>query len=127
MKQPNELIIEVGTALVLDPEYRNDPDWEIIAIVFDFVGGGKGCFGYIFRKDGSWKASLPDDENDAILLKMAELQNAMQQDTGRKWLRALVHITRSDQGMNISFEYDDPKRWTIAPNNLEASVAALKP
>ncbi len=127
MPSPDEMIIEVGTAIVQDAEYRSDMSWETIAVVYNFLNGRQNSYGYIFRADGSWKASLPQDEDDAILDKMLALQAAMERDTGKKWIKALVHITRADQGLNIQFEYDDPDKWVINPGDLENSVAALKP
>ena len=121
------LTIEIGSTIVSDAEYREDSTWEAIAIVYNFLNGRQNSYGYIFRSDSSWKASLPQDDDDAILDKMLELQAAMQRETGKKWIKALVHITRADEGLNIQFEYDDPKKWVINPGDLEKSVAALKP
>lgn len=127
MPSSNEMIIAAGSAIVQDAEYRSDPSWETIAIVYNFLNGRQNSYGYIFRADGSWKASLPQDDDDVILDTMLDLQAAMERETGKKWMRALVHITRVDQGMNILFEYDDPQKWAIDPGDLEKSVAALKP
>lgn len=127
LSMPNERIVDVGSRIINDTEYRNDPSWSIIAIVYNFLNGRQNSYGYIFLSNGEWKASLPQDEDDAILDKMLELQAAMERETGKKWIKALVHINRADQSLDVKFEYDDPEKWVINPGDLEASVAALKP
>lgn len=126
MNDPNLVLREAGAAIIRDPEYR-DMDWDIIALVYNFLDGRQNAYGYIFMADGSWKASLPKDEDDIILDKMLELQSAMEQQTGKKWIKALVHINRQEQTVDMQFEYDDPGKWVIKPSDLEASVLALKP
>jgi hypothetical protein len=83
--------------------------------------------GYIFKADGSWVASLPEENMGPALAKMRELQSAMESQTGKKWHRALIHIARETTAMNAQFEYDDPPRWQIVPSKLEESVNALRP
>ncbi len=124
MTVENNLINEVGRLIITNERYQND-DWAVIAIVFDFVGGRESEFGYYFRADKSWKPETT--KGFACLDKMLELQAVMEKRTGKKWLRALVHIDRAKQDINITFEYDDPKRWEIKPGNLEESVNALRP
>jgi hypothetical protein len=121
----NALVHEVGRLIVTDSAYA-EPNWRIAAVVYNFVGGRKNSFGYVFYANGSWKAELPDDGFDDQK-KMLELQSAMERRTGKKWQRALVHIIRETGAMNITFEYDDPTRWTINPAKLEESIEALRP
>ena len=93
--------------------------------MFNFVDGRRNCYGYVFTADGTWVARLPDSW--ASLDKMFELQATMECHTDKKWLRGLFHINRRSTVMIIQFEYDHPKRWQIAPGNLEKSVNALRP
>lgn len=51
----------------------------------------------------------------------------MEQETGKKWLKALVQINRLDQSVNITFEYDDERRWQAGPANYEAIAMEVKP
>lgn len=124
MSVENALINEVGRLIVTNERYQND-DWVVIALVYNFVNGRENKFGYYFRADKSWKPETTKGFD--CLDKMKELQSAMERRTGKKWLRALVHIDRVKQDINITFEYDDPNRWSINPGNLEASVDALRP
>jgi len=89
------------------------------------VGSQEALYGYIFKEDGDWEARVPSgfDVLDAFI----ELQAAMERQTGKKWLRALIHINRETTEINIQFEYDDPTRWQIVPSKLEESVNALRP
>jgi hypothetical protein len=118
------LIAEVGRLIFEDREYAPD-DWAVAAVVFNFVNGRRNSFGYVFKSDGSWEARLPDSWDS--IDKMLELQAAMERQTGKKWHRALIHITRETTAMNVQFEYDDPTRWQIVPSKLDESVNALRP
>ena len=124
MSVENALINEIGRLIVTNERYQND-DWTIISLVYDFVNGAESKFGYYFRADKSWKPETTKGFD--CLDKMLELQAAMERRNGKKWLRALVHIDRVKQDINIIFEYDDPTRWEIRPNDLEASINALRP
>lgn len=126
MQDPNAILNQAGAAIVRDPEY-NALDWDVIAIVYNFEDGRKNRYGYIFNDDGTWRASLPQDDDRTILNLMLELQAAMERQTGKKWLKALVHINRQEQNVNVTFDYDDPNKWVIKPADLETSVMALKP
>jgi hypothetical protein len=127
MREANALIAETAKMIYQDPAYAHD-GWQTAAIVFNFVDGRKNTYGYIFRSDGSWKAELPELKVwMSAVKKMQLLQALMQKQTGKTWHRALLHIDRETTAINITFEYDDPTRWTISPSNLEASVATLRP
>jgi len=122
----DNLVTEVGRLIFTDPEYATD-DWEIAAIVYNFVDGRQNAFGYVFKHDGDWEARLPRTNGFDAIDKMVELNSEMHSRTGKKWLRALIHINRETAEMNIQFEYDDPTRWQIVPSKLEESVNALRP
>ncbi len=120
----DRMLLEAARLIYVDPAYANE-NWESTAIVFDFVNGMQSMYGYIYRADDSWKSELPN--GDEPMDQMLALQAAMEKQTGKKWHRALIHIWRDTGKMNVTFEYDDPKRWTISPANLEESVNALRP
>jgi len=124
--QAGALLTEAACLIFTDSEYAGE-NWEVLAVVFNFVGGRKNAFGYIFKANNSWSASLPEENMGPALAKMLELQAAMERQTGKKWLRALIHINRETTEMNIQFEYDEPTRWQIVPSKLQESVDALRP
>ena len=122
--EADALVQKVGSLIVRNERYLAG-DWATIAVVADLVGGREATYGYVFMLDGDWEARIPSgfDVLDAFL----ELQAAMERQTGKKWLRALIHINRETTAMNIQFEYDNPTRWQIVPSKLEESVDALRP
>ncbi len=123
--EASKLLNEAAIVIAKDSEFQKT-DWSIAAIVYNFVDGRKNAFGYVFQTNNAWEARLPEDSFDHIK-KMLALQAAMEKQTGKKWLRALIHIWRDTGKINITFEYDDPKRWQINPSNLEENVNTLRP
>lgn len=126
VQDKNALLVETARHILADARYQTD-DWDAIALVFNFEGGRKNIYGYVYFANGDWEARAPRDNARSALEAMIELQSAMENETGKKWQKALIQITRSDQGLNIVLEYDDPKRWSVSPSNLESLVAELKP
>lgn len=122
----DELIVEIGKAIILDERYR-DGDWSGIALVGNFADGRESMHGYVYRNDGSWSGCIPEDPDDDILDKMLDLKRSMAEEKGTAWHQCLVQISRAKQDVNIKFEYDDPKRWSVTPANLEQMVDELRP
>lgn len=126
MNDPNELIHKIGAAILTDPKYR-DLDWDAASIVYDFVDNGSGWYGYVYKSDGSWEGRSPKDDDLAIVDMMERLQSVMEQQMGKKWIKAVVQLKREEQSIDFMFEYDDPKRWFAGPSNYEAVAAELRP
>ena len=122
----DELIVEIGKAIVLDERYRND-DWSGIAVIGNFSGGRESMHGYVYRDDGTWSGCIPADPDDDILDKMLDLKRIMAVEKGADWHQCLVQISRAKQDVSIKFEYDDPQRRSVTPTNLDQMVEELRP
>ncbi|MEM9625300.1 MAG: hypothetical protein AAGA21_03640 [Pseudomonadota bacterium] len=122
----DELIVEIGRAVLLDERYRNE-DWSGIALVGSFAHGRESMHGYVYRTDGSWTGCIPADPEDDILDKMLDLKRVMAEEKGAVCHQCLVQVSRTKQDVNVKFEYDDPQRWSVTPANLEQMVETLRP
>ncbi len=126
MQDPNEWAIQVGSAIVRDPKYR-DLDCDAASLIYEISDGDRSRYGYVYFSNNEWEARGPKDDDRAIFDMFEALQTAMYQQTGRKWLKALVQIDRIEQSVDIKFEYDDPSRWVVNPADIESLVAEIKP
>lgn len=65
MFDKDQLISQIGAAIVQDDEYR-DLNWDGIAIIYNLANGRRGYSGYIYREPDFWEASGPKDGDRAI-------------------------------------------------------------
>jgi len=121
-----ELIQAIGGLVLQNDEYRSDP-WDGLSIVVTLVPGRQNVTGYIYDGD-SWTSRTPRGD-DSFLDKCIELQEAMRSPKGEVWKQALIHITKPGPEINIKFEYDDPKRWSLKKVSLDMSdyAESLRP
>lgn len=124
-KKSDELVFEIGSLIVNSEEYANS-NWQGIAIVGDFSYGQVAMEGYVYFYDGDFKTELPGSD---ILRKLRELREEMKKEINKAWHQCLIHITKPDFKINIQFEYDDPKRWSLKKISLDVSdhAESLKP
>lgn len=121
-KKCDELILEIGS-LILNCEDYTNYQWRGISVV---VSSDKCMTGYVYLDDGAFEAETP--EFDAMR-KVLELREQMKKEGGRAWHQCLIHITKPDFKINIKFEYDDPKRWSLTKVSRDMSdyAESLKP
>lgn len=116
----NDRINELGAALLSDGEVR-ERDWDGLSFVYTFAGGSRGQTGYLFRADGGFEPTLPDDPDGEILELVTGIRQAMATETGESWHQCLVQLWRPGPQMKIQFEYDDPERWRPRITGLDMS------
>ena len=123
MDRKDELIHEIGTLIISDKRYTDpEPDrklrhWDALALVFNVEPRSGGGNGYVYDGD-QWEARIPEN-TQPILEKLRELQALTKTPDGKTWQQCLIHITRPDYKINIQFEYDDPRRWSLKKVSLD--------
>ncbi|WP_050735080.1 hypothetical protein [Methylobacterium sp. ARG-1] len=119
-----ELVNEIGSMIVGSEGFRAR-DWHSLSVVVVMEGEAVHLFGYTYDAAGEPEAGVPGDFdlND----RFEELRAAMTEPGGRPWVSALMQIKRSDRGIDIDFEYDDPGRWRVTPANVETKPGELRP
>ena len=119
----DQLIHEVGNLIVSDEQYVNpEPDrklrnWDALALVATVMPGDEGITGYVYEGE-KWEARIPK-EDDELFDKLLELQELTKSPEGETWKQCLIHITKPDYKINIQFEYDDPRRWSLKKVSLD--------
>ena len=114
----NEAIRQLGPLLLGDEEVQA-AEWDAIALVMRMSNGQKGMHGYRFFGDDR-EAFLPGSFD--VIRLMKRLQAMMAEEEGREWHQALIHVTRDGEGgarINVEFEYDDPRRWSVGTPSLD--------
>jgi hypothetical protein len=110
----------IGLAeLVSSHQAYSGTDWTYIALVATITRQRRSMFGYVFFSDGHWEAKLPRDPQRSVMKGFRRLHDRMAALDGVAWQQCLLEITRQDQTVSVEFEYDDPDRWSLTPDNLE--------
>ena len=131
MERKDELIHEIGKLIITDRRYvepephRKIRNWDALALVAHVEPGSGdphgylgGMTGYVYEGD-RWEARTPGDAFELILDKLGELQALTKTPDGKTWQQCLIHITKPDYKINIQFEYDDPRRWSLKKVSLD--------
>ena len=121
-----DLIHMVGNHIVADRRYQNRK-WDSLSIVANITPGNKGYTGYIYSGE-EFTPEVPENTRNLGKL-LIELQTAMTPPGAEPWKQALIHITKPGPKINIQFEYDDPKRWSLRAVSLDMSdyAESLRP
>jgi hypothetical protein len=122
---PTDLVHEVGQMIVQD-ERINEHPWRSLSLVV-VLDSPASMSGYVYDQAG--KATPENPEDYGIFDACRRLRDAMQRDnpTKRAWRAALFQIQRPDMKATFQFEYDDPQRWEVTPQNVETMPEALRP
>ena len=102
-------------------------DWAYIALVATITRQRRSISGYVFFSDGHWEAKLPRDPQRSVMKGFRRLHDRMAALDGVAWQQCLLEITRQDQTVSVEFEYDDPDRWSLTPDNLEQILGEAAP
>ncbi len=123
MEQKDALIHEIGKMIISDQRYV-DPGspfklrtWDSLALAVTVMPGSREMTGYVYLGD-RWEARGPS-LGSGIYDKLEELQALTKTPDGKTWQQCLIHITKPDYKINIQFEYDDPRRWSLKKVSLD--------
>ncbi|MEZ0472783.1 hypothetical protein [Luteimonas salinilitoris] len=101
--------------------------WDEVIIVFGFDEDGSvnETYGYAYEQGGP---------SHPFALRPRYVRPAV--DAYREWLRLerdkgmikmLFQFNRRSLKVQADFEYDDPSRWKVTPNNIDTIVEELRP
>ena len=125
----SEQIHEIGQMILSSENISRLEDWDALSIVVTLrEGRGGNVHGFFYRENGEFGPTTPGEPKKTVTA-FHTLRNIMEEETGDKWLQALVHLTRPGPQINIKFEYDDPQRWKPKISGLDMSDYAnsIKP
>ena len=107
------------SALLLD-------GWRHLVLVSHIDDDTPDMTGFCYTDGGRAVPVSPKDF--AIFDVLDELRVAMAEADGRKpWIAALFRIDRATGKFAVEFEYDQPERWIVTPDNVKARARELAP
>lgn len=100
--------------------------WKQLVLVSQISDGTADMTGFCYTGDGRAIAVSPSDF--AIFEVIERLREAMAAaDAGQPWLAALFRIDRETGKMTAEFEYSQPERWLVTPDNVKARAREFGP
>lgn len=117
------ILVEIASVIANTPAVSDSDEWSGITVVCEHSEGLR-VFGLIYDEAGEEDCFLPDEIFDDLAY---DFHDATLADGKPGWLCCLFQITRADMKINVRFEYDDPRRWSITPANRAEMVALLRP
>ncbi|MEM1431542.1 MAG: hypothetical protein AAGG09_18960 [Pseudomonadota bacterium] len=118
----NALIFEIGEMIVEDPRYADDA-WHSISLVATIGEDVEELTAFRFDEAGQSSPGTPR-RGGAILDKLIELREQMQQTGGGAFVQCLIQIKKPDYDLTVKFEHDDPERWSPGSVSMDMSAFA---
>jgi hypothetical protein len=121
----DELIERLALAVAADDALLLD-GWKHLVLVSQIEAGTPDMTGFCYTGDGRAVPVAPADF--AIFDVIGALRDAMaDSDRGRPWQAALFRVDRASGKVTAEFEYDDPARWAVTPDNVAARSREFAP
>lgn len=112
------LLLRIGRLIVGDPVLR-DGDWDAYALIVRYDDGAidRRISGFRYRDAGGYEAATP--RAPALGEALDALREATRVDGQAPWGACVLRLRRDSGRLHADFEYDDPARWDIRPDNLD--------
>lgn len=115
----NPLLLEIGKLVLQDSAY-SDGGWQGIALVYTSQTGALSVDGYRYNDDGP-DARTPEENSGKIMDVVENLHAQMQAETGNAWHQMLYQIWMPGPDFRATFEYDNPKRWSLGSTTADGA------
>jgi len=100
--------------------------WTHLVLVSRIESGTPDMTGFCYTDDGRAVAVSPTDFG--IFDALEQLRDAMAEADGKKpWIAALFRIERATGKLAVQFEYNEPERWIVTPDNVLARAREFAP
>jgi len=100
--------------------------WTHLVLVSRIEADTPDMTGFCYTSDGGTVPVAPKDF--AIFDVLEQLRAAMAKADGKKpWTAALFRIERATGKFAMEFEYNQPERWAVTPDNVKARAREFAP
>jgi hypothetical protein len=124
--QNMQLMGAIAREIVNSTELRG-VDWVEVSAIFAFDSDGdvNESYGYAYDVNGQAHAAafLYDD----IEREVKAYREWLRKPGDKGLIKMLFQFNKVTRRVNADFEYDNPLRWQVTPNNLDTVVEELRP
>jgi hypothetical protein len=121
----DELMERLARAVAADDALLLE-GWQHLTLVSHIDAGTPDLTGFCYLGNGQVVAVAPTDFD--IFDVVVALRDAMADaDHGPCWQAALFRVARAGGTMTAEFDYDDPTRWAVTPDNVAARAREFAP
>ena len=100
--------------------------WTHLVLVSQIEADTPDLTGFCYIGDGRAVPVSPKDFG--IFDALEQLRKEMAKADGKKpWIAALFRIERKTGKFAVQFEYDEPERWIVTPDNVTARAREFAP
>lgn len=122
----SELSTEIGQEILNSRDLQNKK-WESLALVIDLSEGHFSQSGYLYSLDDAEPFTAISSERRKLSSLCQSLKEKIKSESSADILQMLVQIKSYDMSIKIDFEFQNPSRWSITPNNMDKMKETLKP
>jgi hypothetical protein len=121
----NTLIHRLAEAIAGDSALLLD-GWTHLVLVSRVEADTPDLTGFCYTADGRAASVAPKDFG--IFDMLEQLRAAMAEADGKKpWIAALFRIERETGKLAMEFEYNQPERWIVTPDNVTTRAREFAP
>ncbi|WP_292868069.1 hypothetical protein [Mesorhizobium sp.] len=102
-------------------------DWVEVSAIFAFDADGDVNQSYGYAYDARGEAHAATFLEDGIEREVNAYREWLRKPGDKGLIKMLFQFNRQTLRVNADFEYDDPLRWQVTPDNLDTIVKQLRP
>ncbi|WP_219704344.1 hypothetical protein [Marinomonas lutimaris] len=127
MNIKDEVLQEI-TQMFLRCEDVLEYEWTELVFVFEFGDGHVSNSGFLYNGQEITPATA-SIANDKLLLRnsLKALREDVYQECGYRFNQLLFQMENKTKRFKIDFEFEDPKKWAITPDNMFEMREKLRP
>lgn len=120
------LLLRVGRLIAADCVLA-DAAWDGFALIvrYDDAGIDRRMSGFRYLDGAGFQAATPRDP--ALGAALDALRAATRGEGEAPWTACVVQLRRKSGKLHAAFEYEEPGRWDITPETLQAVAERARP
>jgi len=127
MNISDETLMEIAQLFLRCRKVKENP-WTEFAFVFELGQGHISNSGFLYNEDKVRPATASIEEEKLLLGDaLMALREDIFKECGHKFNQLLFQMENETKRFKIDFEFDDPTRWAITPNNMFEMREKLRP
>ncbi|MFK0333792.1 hypothetical protein ACIQUB_21975 [Rhizobium sp. NPDC090275] len=126
MSENSELLETIAREIV-DCGELDGIDWIEVSAIFAIDDDGDVNSSYGFAYDHTGNAHAAAFLYDPVEREVKRYREWLRLKGDKGFVKMLVQFNRETRRVNADFEYDNPARWQVTPNNVDMITRELQP